>query len=168
VLADRADDSFGYVGDLREQYWQIHLGVGLAERGDGARGLLAGPVRAGRLGGLGYQDPVRPYQRIGPGEADLAAGILFGLEVEHRGMHQADEALSQLAWLQVGRRRFSHYEAAAARLGSRSWQPVVAMAESALRSERRDLAMAVFRAADQPGVHQQHLRERRRALVGWT
>lgn len=79
--------------------------------------------------------------------------------------YQADEALSQVTWLHVAQRRFSHYEAAAARLGSRSWQPVVAMAESALRSERRDLAVVVFRAADQPGLHQQHLQERRRALI---
>jgi hypothetical protein len=173
VLADRADDSLGYVGDLREQYWQIYLGVGWRNAGMAPEDYWQDlcELVVWEAYGLGYQDPVRPYQRIGPGEADLAEGILLGLEVEHRGMHlgyQADEALSQLAWLQVARRRFSHYEAAAARLGSRSWQPVVAMAESALRSERRDLAMAVFRAADQPGVHQQHLRVRRRALIGET
>ena len=44
--------------------------------------------------------------------------------------------------------------------------PIEAMAESALRSGRRELAVAVFRAADRPGFHQEHLRQRCRVLTG--
>jgi hypothetical protein len=44
--------------------------------------------------------------------------------------------------------------------------PIEAMAESALGSGRPDLALEVFRAADRPGFHQEHLRRRCLALTG--
>lgn len=50
-------------------------------------------------------------------------------------------------------------------LGSQHWMPVVALAESALRARRFDIAAAVFDAADQPGAHRDHLRRRRAALL---
>ena len=95
--------------------------------------------------------------------------MLVDLADELRAVHldyQADEALVQVAWLHVAGRRFSRYEQAATRIGSGNWQPIVAMAESALKARRHDLAVAVFRAADQPGFHRQHLRERCQALTG--
>jgi hypothetical protein len=50
-------------------------------------------------------------------------------------------------------------------LGSEHWMPVVALAESALRARRPDVAAAVFDAADQPGAHRDHLRRRRTTLL---
>jgi hypothetical protein len=55
---------------------------------------------------------------------------------------------------------------AATGLGSERWMPIEAMAESALRSGRRELTLEVFRAADRPGFHQEHLRHRCLALTG--
>jgi hypothetical protein len=43
--------------------------------------------------------------------------------------------------------------------------PIVALAESALRAHRPDVAAAVFDAADQPGSHRVYLRRRRRELL---
>lgn len=40
------------------------------------------------------------------------------------------------------------------------------MAESAAEAGRVDLAVRCSRAADQPGFHQEHLRERRLRLTG--
>ena len=80
--------------------------------------------------------------------------------------YQAEEALQQLAWLAVAGRHFSRYVETATRLGSDTGCPSMAMAESALRSGRRELAVEVFRAADRPGFHQQHLRQRCLALTG--
>ncbi|MHB1555311.1 MAG: hypothetical protein ACYCZP_15505 [Acidimicrobiales bacterium] len=54
----------------------------------------------------------------------------------------------------------------AARLGTDHWREVEALAESALRSKRRDVAIGVFQAADRPGRHQQRLRERCTSLTG--
>jgi len=44
--------------------------------------------------------------------------------------------------------------------------PIVALAESALSAGRHDLAVEVFRAADQPGSHRDHLRDRCVKLTG--
>jgi hypothetical protein len=41
----------------------------------------------------------------------------------------------------------------------------VALAESALRAHRPDVAAAVFDAADQPGFQREYLRRRRRELL---
>ena len=54
----------------------------------------------------------------------------------------------------------------AALLGSDHWMPIVALAESALRHHNPDIALEVFRAADQPGPHRDHLRGRCRQLTG--
>ena len=118
---------------------------------------------------LGFQEETLPWRAVPAGQAALIEGILLTLAAECRSHyldHQADEALQQVAWLAVGGRRFGHYVEAAARLGSDHWMPIEAMAESALRSGRRELAVAVFRAADRPGFHQEHLRQRCRVLTG--
>ncbi len=78
----------------------------------------------------------------------------------------ADQALEQLAWLAVAGRRFTRYVEGASRLGTDHWREVEALATSALRSKRRDLAVEVFRAADRPGRHQKLLRERCASLTG--
>ena len=63
-------------------------------------------------------------------------------------------------------RRFTCYVEVASRLGTDHWREVEALATSALRSKRRDLAVEVFQAADRPGRHQQRLRERCTPLTG--
>jgi len=66
----------------------------------------------------------------------------------------------------VAGRRFTRYVEVASRLGTDHWREVEALATSALRSKRRDLAVEVFQAADRPGRHQQRLRERCTSLTG--
>jgi hypothetical protein len=118
---------------------------------------------------LEYQEETLPWRGVPAGQAELVEGFLLSLELECRSHYldyQADEALQQLAWLALARRRFSRYVEAATRLGSDHWKPVEALAESAMRSGRRELAVEVFRAADRPGRHQGHLLERCSALTG--
>jgi CTP:molybdopterin cytidylyltransferase MocA len=37
--------------------------------------------------------------------------------------------------------------------------PILAMAEAAMNAGKRNLALSVFAAADQPGIQREHLRE---------
>lgn len=170
-LQDRADDSFGNVGELRKRAWETYLGLdwrATAMAPDDYWADLCELV-VWEDYGLGYQDQPRPWRGVAAGEADLVEAILGDVEEELRRFHlhyQADEALAQIGWLHVAGRRFSAYERAASRIGSRDWQPIVAMAESALAARRADLAVRVFRAADQPGFHQKHLQDRCRQLTG--
>lgn len=119
--------------------------------------------------GLGFKHETRPWAHVLSAHAQMVERFLSDLERECRANYldyQADEALQQLAWMAVAGRRFSRYAGVAAPLGSDHWMPIVAMAESALRSEQRDLAVEVFRAADRPGFQQKFLRERCVALTG--
>lgn len=170
-LQDRGDDSYGNIGDLRQQAWATYLGLDWR-----ATGMPVPDYWADLVGlvvfedyGLGYKDQPRPWRGVAAGEAELVEPMLVDLADELRAVHldyQADEALVQIGWLHVAGRRFSRYEQAANRIGSRNWQPIMVMAESALRAGRHELAVAVFRAADQPGFHREHLRERCQALTG--
>ncbi len=63
-------------------------------------------------------------------------------------------------------RSSGHGAGAARRLGSDHWMPIVALAESATAAGRKELAVEVFRAADQPSLHRDHLRERCLKLTG--
>lgn len=79
--------------------------------------------------------------------------------------YQADQAHVALAYAHVATTSLRGYAAVARDLGSEHWMPVVALAESALRARRPDVAAAVFDAADPPGAHRDHLRQRRAALL---
>jgi len=143
----------------------------LAGGRDGARGLLGRPVWSGRLRGLRprVQRGDLAWSHVPAGQAELVEGVLLALEAECRAFHldyPTDQALEQLAWLAVAGRRFTGYVEVASRLGTDHWREVEALATSALRSKRRDLAVEVFRGADRPGWHQKLLRERCASLTG--
>lgn len=170
-LADRADDSFGVVGELRQRAWHTYLGSEWREAGIVPETYWADlcELVVWEDYGLGYRDELRPFLDVAHGEVDLVERLLVGLEAELEGVHldyQAEAAATQIGWLRIAGRRFSRYEAAAARIGSRNWQPVVAMAESAFDAGRPEVAVTVFQAADQPGFHQGHLRQRCLHLTG--
>lgn len=170
-LADRADDSHGNVGQLRRDAWHTYLGIDWQATGLAAEDYWADVCDLAVFEdyALDYQEETLPWRRVPAGHAELIEGLLLDLAAECRSHYldyQAEEALQQLAWLAVGGRRFSRYVEAAARLGSDHWMPIEAMAESALHSGRQELAVEVFRAADRPGFHQRHLRQRCLALTG--
>lgn len=170
-MADRTDDSHGNVGQLRADAWHTYLRIDW--RAAGIRGedywadvcdLIVFEPYA-----LDYKEETFPWRHVRGDETELIEGYLVSLARECASRYldnQEAEALQQLAWLAVAGRRFTRYVEAATRLGSQHWMPIVAMAESALRSGRRELALEVFRAADRPGSHQEHLRRRCQTLSG--
>jgi hypothetical protein len=110
-----------------------------------------------------------PFHRVRAGHAELIEAILLGLAEEWRAAYhdyRADDALELVAWLHLAGHRYTRYVDAAGRLGPDHWIPIVALAESAISAGRRQLAVDVFRAADQPGWHRDHLRQRCLALTG--
>lgn len=170
-LAERGDDSYGNIGELRVEAFGTYLGIDWVTAGMAPEHwwqdlceLLVSDVYA-----LTYQRETLAFRHVSAGQADLVEGILLGLAGEWRSAYQdyqADEALQLVAWLHIAGRRYSRYTGAARRLGSDHWTPIVALAESAAATGRRELAVEVFRAADQPGMHRGHLRERCLKLTG--
>lgn len=170
-LADRTDDSHGNVGQLRVGAWHTYLGIDWQAAGIRCEDYWADvcDLVVFEPYALGYKEETLPWRHVAGDETELIEGYLVSLATECGSCYldyQAEEALQQLAWLAVAGRRFTRYVEAATRLGCEHWMPIEAMAESALRSGRRELAIEVFRAADRPGFHQEHLRRRCRALTG--
>jgi hypothetical protein len=170
-LADRADDSYGNIGELREKAWRTYLTLDPADAGmdptawwqDLCELIVWEPY------GLGHEQETLPYRKLGAVDVDTVEHILLSLADEHRAVHldwEADDAVQQVAWLHAAHRRWDRYPDAARRLGSDHWMPIVALAQAALARRRTDIAVEVFRAADKPGFHRDHLRRRCRELTG--
>lgn len=170
-LADRADDSFGNVGEMRREAWHTYLGIDWQAAGMAPEAYWADlcDLVVFEDYALEFKEETLPWSHVPAGQAELVEGVLLALEAECRAFHldyPADQALEQLTWLTVAGWRFTRYVEVAARLGTDHWRQVEALAESALRSKRRDLAVEVFRASDRPGLHQKLLRERCASLTG--
>jgi len=170
-LAERGDDSYGTIGEMRFDAFRTYLDIDWAAAGmepehwwQDLCELLVSEVYA-----LTYKHETLAFRHVPAGQADLIEGILLGLAGEWQAAYQdyqAAEALQLVAWLHIAGRRYSRYAGAAQRLGSDHWMPIVALAESAAAAGRKELAIEVFRAADQPGMHRDHLRDRCLKLTG--
>jgi hypothetical protein len=162
-LAHRGDDSYGVIGELRLDVFKTYLaidwttaGVDAADYWQDLCELMVCETHA-----LTYEDDALPFRRIPAGQAELVETILLRLAEEYRAAYedyQADEADQLVAWLHLAGRRYTKYVDAARRLGSDHWRPIVALTESAIAGNQPELAVDVFRAADQPGPHRDHLR----------
>jgi hypothetical protein len=169
-LADRADDSFGNIGEMRRQAWHIYLGIDWQAAGMAPADYWADlcDLTVFEDYALDFEEETLPWTHVPASQTELVERILLALETECRSVYldyPADQALSQLAWLGVAGRRFTCYVEVASRLGTDHWREIDALATSALHSKRRDLAVEIFRAADRPGWHQKLLRERCASLT---
>jgi hypothetical protein len=170
-LAERGDDSYGTIGELRLEAFRTYLDIDWATAGiepehwwQDLCELLVSEVYA-----LTYENETLAFRHVPAGQADLVEGILLGLAEEWQAAYQdyqAAEALQLVAWMHIAGRRYSRYARVAHRLGSDHWMPIVALGESAAAAGRKELAVEVFRAADQPGMHRDHLRDRCLKLTG--
>ncbi len=166
VLADRTDDSHGNVGEARTTAWKTYLsldwrsvGVEPAAYWRDLCALLIWEPYA-----LDYQAEAAWFTQVNADEIGLVVQILQEFEGELRAAildWEADRALEAVAHLYLATGHSGGFVDAATALGSRSWMPIVAMAEHAIRSGDRETAGAVFDAADQPGFHQRMLVDRR-------
>jgi hypothetical protein len=170
-LAERVDDSHGSVGELRLDAFRAYVDLDWRSTGIAPEAYWEDlcDLLCEECFALCYRNETLPFRGVQPDEARLVERTLLDLWAEARDAdltYRAEEALNLLAWLQVAGHRLSHYALTARRLGSDHWVPVVAMARSALESGRADVAYAVFRGADQPGMHRAFLRGECRKLTG--
>lgn len=161
-LAERGDDSYGNIGELRREAFSTYLDIDWAVAGmePEHRWQDLCELQVSEVYALTYEQETLAFRHVPAGQADLVEGILLGLAEEWQAGYQdyqAAEALQLVAWLHIAGRRYSRYARAAQRLGSDHWMPIVALAESATTAGRKELAIEVFRAADQPGMHRDHL-----------
>jgi len=169
VLADRADDSHGNVGETRSSAWEMYLSLDWRTAGiepiaywsDICNMLIWEPYA------IDHKAETKWFAQVRADEVELVAGILRSLEVDLRAAildWEADRALEAVAHLYLATDHVDGFANAAEALGSRSWMPIVAMADHALAAGDRETAALVFDAADQAGFHRRTLAERRARL----
>lgn len=170
-FADAADDSYGNVGQARTDAWLTYLAIDwratAIEPEVYWRDLCE--LRLWEPYAVDHQHENAWFRSARTADIDLIEAILLDLEEEHRNAvldHQADDAVDALADLYLATTARARYVSAARRIGSRSWRPIVAMAESHLKARDSSGALEVFRAADQAGFHRDHLRRRCLAMTG--
>jgi hypothetical protein len=170
-LGDAADDSYGNIGEMRTTAWRTYLAIDWRESGIDPSTYWQDlcELRIWEPYGLDHRAEDAWFQSARKEDTPVVEAILLALESEHRDAvldYPADEALEALADLYLSTRSRDRYAMAAQRLGSRAWRPIEAMARSQLGAHDRAGAIAVFKAADQPGFHQAHLRKVCLSLTG--
>lgn len=173
---DHLDDCFGVVGDLFRERLTTYICLPWEDTGITPEAYYQDFLEFAVWDSYALTDRRldRFFRSITKERFALVEGILIAQERELRALSQdfpsleffAEEALDLLAELYVTKRRFEHFVAAAARMGSERWERITMMAEAALARGRRDLALAVFAAADQPGFHRDYLRQQCMKLTG--
>jgi hypothetical protein len=169
-VAHRADDSYGVIGELGEATWQGYIDTPW-------RDIIAAQVYWRDLAELVafddyahlHRSETLPWRRARKADLPIITHSLHDLAEEYgaaRLPYHADQARIAVAYAHVATASLSGYARIARDLGSEHWMPVVALAESALRARRPDVAEAVFDAADQAGAHRDYLRRRRTELLG--
>lgn len=168
-LADNADDSYGAIGEARTEAWLTYLSIDWRSTGIEPDSYWRDvcELRIWEPYAIDHDNSVAWFASASVAEVDLIEPILLELESEHRDVvldWEADEAHQALADLYIATGSHHRFSGAAQRLGSQWWQPIEAMATALLEAGKRDEAVAVFAAADQPGRQRDYLRRRRQAL----
>jgi hypothetical protein len=168
-IAHRVDDSYGQIGELGQAAWSAYASTRW-------RDLIPEAVYWRDVAQLvAFDDYAHlhraetlPWRQARAADLPLLRSIVAVLTEEYAAArldYHAQQARVALAWAHLATRSLRRYADVARDLGSEHWMPVVALAESALRAHRPDVAAAVFDAADQPGSHREYLRRRRRELL---
>jgi hypothetical protein len=168
---ERADDSCGALGDLAHDRFPDYFKSDWQ-----AAGLPPDVFYRDVLEFAVWDDyglvprPLTPFfKRVTKEHVLRVDGILREIRAELLAAdldYEAEKALTLRGELHVAKRRFEGFVALAEEMGSRERERIRTMAEAALQAGRRDLAVAVFAAADQPGVQRDQLREQSHRLLG--
>jgi hypothetical protein len=168
--AERADDSYGEIGQLGLETWRAYVATPWRDLLDPSTYWrdVCELVAFDDYAHL-HRNETRPYRRARKSETGLVLGILDELAEEYTAARlrwHADEVRKAVLYVLVATRSYDRFADAAAGLGHGHWQPVALLAETALAAGHRGIAAAVFDAADQPGHLGDHLRKLRHQLLG--
>jgi len=163
VAVERADDSCGSLGDLFSDVFQSYVAVDWKSTGISAEVYFRDAIDFGVWEDFGFTDAMKTFFST----VDLASTTIIEAifqetktELKRYGLsYQVDRIDCLRATFLVAYRRFDEFVGLATEMGSSAWKPIVTMAEAAWKARKKDLALAVFGAANQPGWHQEYLRK---------
>ena len=169
---EHADDSCGTLADLFSDAFTAYVGVPWEDTGIKPEAYVRDVIEFGVWEDYGLTDDLETFfEELPRRYGSLADEVLAGLVPELRRFgfdYQHERVLALRAALLVAHRRYDQYVELAATVGSSAWKPIVSMAERAQKAGKRDLALAVFRAADVPGWHRDYLRDECKRVTGQT
>ena len=119
--------------------------------------------------GLLLRAETRPFAQLRGELAHHAEQSMLSLADElraHRLRYEADQTITNVAYLHIAAGRVTRFAPVAQQLGSHHWTPIVALAQAAIKRGRQDISRDVFAAADQPELQRDYLRERCIELTG--
>jgi hypothetical protein len=161
---EKVDDSFGVIGDLYQIHLPTYLGIPFIETGiapiDYYRDFLEFAVW--EIYGLMDSNLDPWFASIETNHIALVESILRDIISElslYEFEYHIEQALGLLARLFIQQKLSEKFVSLAREMGSRAWEPILTMAEAAWKAGKHKVAVAVFSAADQPGFHQEYLRE---------
>jgi hypothetical protein len=172
VAIQGADDSCGVLSDLFTEVIEEYAAVNWKSAGIAPEVFLRDAIEFAVWEDYGLTDELEAFfRKAEPGPAGVVEEILCEVEAE---LHEHGDTFSyQLEKLDVVRvnylvaaRGFDEFVAVATKMGSHQWGPIVAMAEAAWKARKRDLAVAVFTAANRPGRHQEYLQRECMRITG--
>lgn len=171
VAQERADDSSGEIGMVFSDAIKKYAVVPWETTGIEPEVFIRDAVEFATWEDYGQGDSLEAiFEKLDRKHGDLAIRIFDETvaELEKYGVfeYQAREALGFKTVLIIGHRRFDDFVPLATKLRSSAWRPIVTMAEAAMKAKKPDLALAVFGAANQPGMQQDVLAKECRRVTG--
>ncbi len=164
-LMQRADDSFGCIGDSFRGGFAHYLAIPRDATGINAtvffHDLLT--LLIWEDYGLTYEQTEGYFAGLTPQEGDLCIDYVQQQMQELRDDdldYQYDEALTLLGQVVAEQHRFDRFEELAKDMGTRQWKRIIVLVDRAVKKRKRPLAVAVFEAALSPGAHEGFLRQK--------
>ena len=162
---DLVDDSFGVMGQLCGQVFEGYVGLDWREIDMPPAIFLQDLIEF-----IIWEDYAFTWKRdrvflagLDSEQVPLVEAIarsqweeLAGFELEY----QAEKTLTLLGMLYTEQRMFDRFAPIAKEMGSREWERITTMSETAERHGQHDVALAVYEACLGPGMHEVLLREK--------
>jgi hypothetical protein len=164
-LMEKADDSFGCIGDSFHRGFTHYLALPRDVTGIDPtvffHDLLT--LLIWEDYGLTYDQTEGYFAGLTPDEGDRCIAYVQQQMQELRDDdldYQYEEALTLLGQVVAEQSRFERFEALAQEMGTRHWKRIIVLADRAVKKRKRPLAVAVFEAALVPGTHEGFLRQK--------
>jgi hypothetical protein len=159
------DDSYGVIGELYQTVFEEYVQFERAALDMPLEILLQDLVELMIWEDYAGTDTGEPifFASLASPEVPLVESILQAQWDELRELeldYQAEKALTMLGMLYQHQLMFDKFVPMAKAMGTRAWERITTMSETAEEYGRHDLALAVYEACLGPGSHEQFLREK--------
>jgi len=164
-LMEKADDSFGCIGDSFQQGFATYLKISLERTGIDEEVFFSDLLDFLIWEEYGLtNDRIEGYFRgLDAQQADWCIEYLRRQVEELRDddlEYQSEKALTLLGQVVAEQERFDEFEDLAKRMGSRAWKRIIRLADIAMKRQKKPVAIKVFEAALTDGDHLKFLKEK--------